>query len=261
MKRLKYAALFLLLLVFLGIPAAIALMAAADAPPRTKAPNPNGHDTLWQASRAQTPIPVDFDATEDVDALKIYLSENTEALQLLDKACGQEMMIDLESVDLESEQWFEGVGALRSLLRMMWIRARVAELEGRPADAAEIYVKMFDLSDRSDDGGLLINSLMSFAGKGMALDPMLRLADSLPADARVALAARLKEIGNDRIDVDAVMKRERAVIRKQYGFLQAGMMSLTNSVETANVTARDQEVAHKFDKLVEELSRPDVSTE
>ncbi|MEL6110948.1 MAG: hypothetical protein AAFU85_33495 [Planctomycetota bacterium] len=261
MNRLKYFALLLLLLLVLGVPAVIALIAAADAPPKAVLPNPNGHDTLWQASQKLAPLPEDFDTTKDLEALKTCLAANSEAILLLEQACGQEMMIPLDGIDFASQQWIDGISSIRSLLRLIFVQARVAELEQRPADAAELYVRLFGLSDRADDGGLLIHSLNGMAGKGMALTPLMRLADTLPEESRKEIASRLKELGNDRIDIDAVMKRERAAIRKQYGFFRAGILNLTNAVETEHVTQRDQEVDNQFHELIRELSRDGETSE
>lgn len=255
MKRLMYAALLLLLLVILGVPAIIALMAAADAPPKTTLPNPNGHDTLWKAAQKLAPLPEDFFTTEDLEALQSSLVANSEALALIDEACGEQIVVPIAEVDLESQQWIDQISSFRNLLRLMQVQARVAELEDRPADAAMVYVKMFDLSNRTDDGGLLVHSLTSIAGKRMALTPLMVLVEKLPEESRAEIADRLKEAGNDRIAIDAVMKRERAVIRRQYGMFRAGIMNLTNSPETTGVTQRDQEMADQYDRLIRELSR------
>ncbi|MEO1523912.1 MAG: hypothetical protein AAFX06_00670 [Planctomycetota bacterium] len=256
MKRIKYVILILLLLILIGVPAVIALMAVADAPPKRTIPNPNGYDTLLQAAEKVQSLPEDFFETEDVESLQNCLESNSQAFALVDQACGEEIVVPIQTVDLESPEWTNSVSSLRNLLRLMTVQARVAELEDRPLDAAMVYAKMLDVSERADEGGLLVHSLVSLAGKGMAHDPLSGMAESLSDDGRAQLAARLKEIGYDPIDVDAVMKRERVVVRRQFGVLRAGLMSLTSSPGTSMVTSRDQELARKYDALMRELSRP-----
>ncbi|MEO1523913.1 MAG: hypothetical protein AAFX06_00675 [Planctomycetota bacterium] len=255
MKRFKYLLFVVLLVLLLAIPAGIAFMAADAPPPPTPLPNPNGYDTLVDASEKYVDYSEDIDQVGDVETLKMWVETNSEALRLVDEACGQEIVVPPTKLDVHAERRLGLVNCL-SLIRLVKTQARVAELEDRLSDAAEIYAKMFDLSNRVDDGGFLMDALLSCAGKKMALDALVQIEASMPQQARLNLAAALEASGNDRIDFDVVMERERAAQRQQFGFLNVSIMNFTNPIQTANYAAKDDEVAELYDKLMKRLAQP-----
>ncbi|MEL6110947.1 MAG: hypothetical protein AAFU85_33490 [Planctomycetota bacterium] len=249
MHRVKYATLLLLLFAVLGVPAVVAFLLAPTPAPVVVMPNPNGYDTLREASA----VFVEGDTAEewDVAVLKAWLASNEASYALVEEACDQEILIPLHEMQTDDHV---PVTRILGFLRLIEADARIAEVEDRLADAVGLYTKIFDLSNRIDEGGATLDALVSNAGKGMALDALIRLEGSLSEESRHDLATRLREIGNDRIDVEEVRNRELQAARRQYGLFHAGMMSFQSARDMTQVSSIDQNTAGKYETLVERLS-------
>jgi hypothetical protein len=192
------------------------LFRAASGPDAAAYPSPNGIVTLAQAGERMTPLPLDFDTTEDVVALKSYLDHNAESLELIDQAMNQESMYPLGSFE-NMDQSLDMVQNIRGPFRLLVVKARVAELEQRYDDAARIYLQMCELSDKSSRGGVLINEMMATACKGIGFDGLAGLTGHL-SDAQRAEARRVAEAtGDASIDGDELLDREQEYSQRLSG--------------------------------------------
>ena len=141
-------------------------------------PSPNGYDAVTAAGKEMTPLPLDFDTTQDIEALKEYLSENADQLAMLDQAADQDYLIRLSEMQT-MQQTMDLSGTVRNASRLLYTDARLAELEGRTVDAADTLTKMAILGRRSSRGGLAINQLVGIAVERQALEGLMQLSSKL----------------------------------------------------------------------------------
>jgi hypothetical protein len=193
---------------------------SAPRSPNGPPPSPNAFDMLIQAGTQMTPVPMDFDTSQDIDALKAYLDENVDSLALIDQAADQQCMVP-ESQLVMTDEAYEAVGSIRGVSRLQFVKARVAELEGRSADSADALAKMAVVGKMSSDGGLMVHELVAIAVESQALESLMQLAPNLSEDAK----ARIKKVIETEIqnepdvasEIESIMQREHYMAKLQHG--------------------------------------------
>lgn len=214
--------------VFLGVSvllvlAVIGFVVAVTAEPKNPngpAPIPNGYSTLVGACQSMTPVPMDYDTSQDLEALNRYLALNAQALELGEKAAGQESLCPL--IELGSmEEVMDVANEVRGLSRVMFVKARVAELEGRSTDAADTLTDMMMVGRRFSNGGLAVHYQVAAAIEFQATEALLQLLPKMTADQKDELV-RLIETENAQEPtskdlVQSILQRERFMALRQNG--------------------------------------------
>ncbi len=185
-------------------------------------PSPNGFDSVIEAGERMTPLPMDFDTSQDLDALNAYLDANRDPLSLLDQAADQQFLVRIgESEDMN--QILEKTGAIRNASRLLYTRARVEDLEGRPEDAAETMAKIAIIGRRSAEGGLMVHRLMAVAIEHSGLEGLAQIEPKLTADLKNEIAKRIEAEDAGEVDLerqlDVVRTREHDNVKRQQGTL------------------------------------------
>ena len=238
---------------------AVTLFLAASKPRNGPYPSPNAVETLSLASKQMTPLPLDFDTTDDVTALKAYLDSNTEPLTLIDQAMDQESLFPLDKMESPDES-LELTQTVRGPFRLLVAKARVAELEKRYDDAIETYLQMCTLSDKSARGGLLINCMVATACKGIAFDGLSRVAGHLSKEQRIEVERVAEAAAIDSIDRDAMLERERQYSKRFNGVFvtwQMGKLQAQTVNESLQTNASNQR--RMAEQLLETLGDQSVS--
>ena len=259
-RRKKIAVVLGILLLFAITPLAFILLSSPSAP-RRSFPNPNGYETLAKAGKTLTRLPLDYDTTTDLTVLGSYLSENEDAMELINQSASQEFLVRCDDFD-DMEQALEHGNYLRGPVRLLRVQARLAELEGRFADAADAYTRMFVLSERADDGGLLVHALVSLACKDIAIKSLGELSQQLTPDVKLAVADKLEKNQAGSLDIDEVLVQEREMVRRDMGLITGTLMLWRMNPPTTaieQVRAKDAAVGEQLKELVESLRRPDDS--
>ncbi len=107
---------------------AIIVFAVYNGPasPNVSYPFPNAYDRLVEASEKMSPLPMDFDTSQDTEALRSYLDSNADALALIDQAADQQCLIRL--ADMQTmEEMHENASFARGPARLMYVKGRLAE--------------------------------------------------------------------------------------------------------------------------------------
>ena len=202
------------------IVAVVVWIAGGNQPINAGYPVPNAYDTLVIAADSMKPVPMDYDTSKDVDALNEYLDSNAQTFQLVQRALGQEYLVPLDSFATMGDV-VDNANHTRAIARLMFVRARVAEMEGRSEDAADILTDAIVLADRSANGGLLVHQMIAVASQRQAIEALTQLAPKLPPDQSKQLLARLEAevAGEPSVDdqVQASLDRERAMVMREYG--------------------------------------------
>jgi len=183
-------------------------------------PSPNAYDTLTEASEKMTPLPLDFDTSQDIEALRTYLEANLDPLLLIDQAMDQQCLIRMPDMQT-MEEMHDHSSFARAPMRLMYVNARVAELEGRSADAADALVKIAVIGRRSGRGGLMIHQLISVAIEQQGLAGLAQIALKLSSDERGHLAKLIRAEDKNESDLDttieSILYRERDMTKREYG--------------------------------------------
>ncbi|MCA9137554.1 MAG: hypothetical protein KDB00_12370 [Planctomycetales bacterium] len=190
-------------------------------------PSPNGFDAVAEAGRKMTPVPMDYDSSQDTQALQAYLDANTDPLALLDQAMDQQYMVrmtDSQTMDEILDQ----SGETRNASRLLYVVARLAELEGRSVDAANALAKIAVIGRRSANGGLLIHAQMAVAIERQGLEGLKQLSQKLPADEKTRIAKLIEAEDTQDIDIDSKIEtitvREYDNVKRQSGTLMGSYM-------------------------------------
>lgn len=233
-------------------------------------PSPNGFDSVVEAGQKMTPLPMDFDSSQDTVALQTYLNANVDALSLFGQAMDQGCMVrmpDSQTMD----QAYEQLGGTRNASRLMYVKARVAELEGRSVDAADALVKIAVVGRRLANGGLLIHQLMSVAIERQGLEGLMQLAPKLPADEKVRLAKLIQAEDKHDVDIDAKIEaitfREHDNVKRESGtFAGTYMIWMLGDTDFAKqpydqFRLEQEAIQSQRTELLDLLSQPPVTSD
>lgn len=239
MKFKLIAVLVVCLLVGMGL---FVLTAPPSVAPVTL-PSPNGYDALVQAADQVSMVPPDFYESTDVEALSECVNQNQASLESIDQALEQDYLIAPAAL-ANLEKMTEDVSRFRSLSRVLVVKARVAEMEGRFDDAADALAKIILLGDRIDEGGLLIHTLTAVAIESSGHQDLATLAPKLTPEKRAELLGTLEPIftasRNTDDELAEIMVREKEQATNRLGRLTAFFASFQGdaAIEPAMQSAR-----------------------
>jgi hypothetical protein len=194
-RRLARLAAVVLSLSILVPPVATFCLLVAPAPqaPQIALPNPNGYDDLLKAGKTLHP----GDPTSP-----------RQALDMARAALARECVVPLEySIsDLEDR---ERLFTLRALAGALSAEGRLAEVNGRPADAARDYLDVIRLARAGSRGGLAIDWLVGHALHGIGVEALIRLRKTLTPEHCRELIGTLQTLNAHRESVEDVLDRDQ----------------------------------------------------
>ena len=141
--------------------AAIVFTLSQPAPPPTPLPQPNGYDDFVKAGAMITDNASDYRSMNQVE-LRAFVTNNAEALKLVRTGLGRECRVPLD-YSATNDTNIRNLSVLKRLAFCLTAEGRLAEMENRPADAAEAYLAVIRLGVAISQGGLIIDSLMDIA--------------------------------------------------------------------------------------------------
>ena len=216
MRRVaKLAAGLLSLLILLPPLVAFCVLAvSAPDPPETVLPDPNGYQDLVAAAKV-------FELA-GVDNLDMALDTATrQQLQAFVASCGHAFNTARVGLAREcrvpigysvAEDWdthFE-LDSLLGLARAFRAEGKLAELEGRPADAVESYLDMIRLGRVGTRGGVLVNDwVVGRTFEAMGLHELTELRESLAPEECSDLMDALQTLDANWEPLDDVLARQQ----------------------------------------------------
>src|ERR1035441_8694430 len=141
--------------------AAIVFTFSQSAPPPRPLPQPNGYDDFVKAGAMITDNASDYRSMNQVE-LRAFVTNNAEALKLVRTGLGRECRVPLD-YSATSAANVHNLPVIKRLAQAMTAEGRLAEMENRPADAAEAYLAVIRLGCAMNQGGLIIDSLVGIA--------------------------------------------------------------------------------------------------
>ena len=198
----------------LAIVATVILLAPDKPPiPVVVLPTPNGYDTLSKAGAIVAEMPQDYDTTMDADVLRDCVVANSEAFALIDEALRQDCVVPVE-YDKGYESVVESMNAssnIRQAMRLLMVKARLAELDGDLVAAATAQTELLLHSRRIADEGLLVHAQVSLVYQKSALQNLNRLAPQLGNDQKKTVLSAFKDVDRQGMNVDDIRTREEAL--------------------------------------------------
>ena len=197
----------------------VALIFALSQPTPAPAPlpNPNGYDDFVKAGGMVVADDNGDYRTMSEEELRAFVKKNAEALKLARAGLGRECRVRLD-YSATNYVRISDMAAFKRLALAIMAEGRLAELEDRPADAAEAYLAVIRLGHAITRGGVRIDSLLGVAIEAIGMAPLEKLAPNLDAKHCRELASALETAESGRESADTILKREHAWARRTFGF-------------------------------------------
>lgn len=192
----------------------LALTIAQPPPSNHALPNPNGYDCFVQAGNL---ILGDVSSFWDLDheALSGLVSSNAEPLRLLRLGLTQRCSFPTEFA-ITNQGWMVGeLPHLKRLALLLRAEGQLAEMEGRPGDAASSYTEAIRFGNEISRGGFLINRLVGIACEALGAVPLTKLVPSLGSEQARLVSRELEKIDESRVSFDEIKRNEHRFTRHE----------------------------------------------
>jgi hypothetical protein len=209
---------FLLILGLIVIVAAIGIFIGLygplpPAPPPL--PTPNGYTAFVQAKQLLQPETFDFSAMNP-EQLQALVRSNANALQLVRSNLDEKNQVPLGFSTSFSEQHIKDLADLKAVATAFSAEGRLAEIERRPADAANSYADIILLGIKAPHGGLIIDALVGLAIEGIGTAHLQKIVNQLDVNASHDLALKLEAANSERQPWQQVLQQEHYWSRKSF---------------------------------------------
>ena len=215
MKRWIIAATCLALLI------AMVVIYCLPPPPSTPAvamPTPNGYTELADAGQMVGPPPDDIDQAEPSELME-FLDANRSALAGVRKALRYDSRVPIEYSAEFLVQASNGLNGIRQAARLLMAESRLAEQQGRMADAAKANLELIVLSQKASNGGLLVHFQVGSAYERWAWTSLLRIAPTLTSEERSQFLSDFESISYQRRPMEVYDERELRLAIASHGRL------------------------------------------
>jgi hypothetical protein len=232
MKKVFAILLVLVALVVVALAVALLIPSRSSVPVARTIPSPNGYETLLFASREVVGNPDGYSQMTE-DELRVFISENSNALHIVRVALQQDSLVPWEmTLGYQSNHVVE-LPKFKMLTRLMAAEGRFAESEKRWMDAAGSYLAMLELGGTISRGGVIIDALVAVATETIALSELRVLTGSITnaADCR-AICDRLSELDKDRPRWSEMAAFEEEWARQAYAGLQYRVAMIVTRKQT-----------------------------
>jgi hypothetical protein len=213
------AILLLVLLALLSL--TLRQPAAVPAPP----PRPNGYDDFVKAGRLLSPA-VGNAYTMPEQELRALLASNTPALSLVRTGLTRQCRVPMDYSPTNTAH-ISNLALVKRLAQGLAAQGRLAELEHRPADAAECYLVTIRLGQEVCRGGVIIDSLVGLAVEAIGLSPLEKLVPKLDAVECRKLATALETAETNQEPAQTFVRNDELWGRRTYGW-RFGVYRLLN---------------------------------
>jgi len=176
--------------------------------PLAPLPNPNGYDDLVRAGQMVTGDPGIYGQMNEAQ-LRDLTTRNAEALQLLHAGLSNQCRVPVQFSVVYEENHVNDLVALRRLALTLAAKARLAEMEGHPGNAAESYLEVVHLGIESPRGGQVIDQLVGTAFEAIGVVGLQGLIGQLDAKTCREAAATMETLDAQRQSWNDVMLEER----------------------------------------------------
>jgi hypothetical protein len=224
-------------LLFLGL---LLFWTAEPLPPVAPLPNPNGYEDLVKAGRAIKSM-AGYDQTNEQQLAEL-VATNAEALRLLQAGLSNQCQVPVQFSENYMTRHLNDLAGLKRLAQILAAEGRLAEMQGRPDDAARSFLDAIRLGNESARGGVLIDELVGTAIKAIGVAGLEKLVDPLDAKSCHESATTLETLDSQSRSWNEVMQQERDWSRRAYPGLrnELGRLVMHNTLNKAFQKAEDK---------------------
>jgi hypothetical protein len=227
--------------VFLGL---LFFWTAEPLPPVAPLPNPNGYDVLAKAGQAITGNPGDYPQMNAAQ-LRELTAKNAEALQRLHAGLTNQCQVPLQFSETYMSSHLNDLAGFKRLAQLLAAEGKLAEMEGRPADAAKSYVDAIRLGSESARGGVIIDQLVGTAIEAIGIAGLQKIVDQLDTKTCRETAATLETLDARSQSWNEVMQQERGWSRRAYPGMRH---ELVRVMSRHSLNKAFQKAEQKFDQ-------------
>jgi len=196
---------------------AFALMESTTPVPRPPLPNPNGYDDLIAAARMVVAHSEPLQSLSR-EELRDYVTRNAAAIRLARQGLTRKCRVPIEfSSSYLTNQLGTDLVKLKGLALTFSAEARLATMEGRTNDAANIHFDVIRLAHESVRGGLMIHGLVGLACEAIGMVPLRSLVRDLSAVQCRELARQLEAVDVAADTAGQFLAQEKAWSRHAFG--------------------------------------------
>ena len=206
MPRISKLLTALALLVALALVAVLILVLSRPAP-ATPLPNPNGYDDLVKAGRMLAGDFSNFGAADE-PVLEKLVTNNIPACSLARTGLSRDSCVPPFSFT-EFADHAQDFSSFKHLAQAFAAEGRLAELQGRPVQAAEAYLDTIRLAQSLTRGGVIIHGLVAVACEATGTARLEKLVSGLDAAGCRKVAASLEAIESRRVMPEQIAAEER----------------------------------------------------
>ena len=226
--------------------ASFAMLTRTPMPAALPIPSPNAYGQMVQLGSSVDAVPMTSISDCDEEALKVFLDANPVILAELDKVLQNDSVVPLDfSSDAFSIE-LNDLGEIRQVMRLLYAHALLAELEDRPVDAADGYVRLLIASRKIQHGGLYVHMQVGAAYERVAWPAIGELATQLSAEEKEAVAGQLHSLVPRDSDF---AKREQAWASKRLGRVRMFLMQSQMQAQVAAESDRNLAIMAELDAL------------
>jgi hypothetical protein len=221
-------------------------------PPPPPLPNPNGYDDFVKAGQMVKGNPSTND-TMSKEGLTALIATNAEALRLLRLGLSQECREPVEYTTNYTSQLLPELGSIKQLIFLLLAEGRLAEMDGRTNEAAEIYLEGIRYGAELGHGGLLISELVSIACENGAMSRLQRLTDCMTAVKCREITGVLEMVDDREEPIADTLEQERLWSRKTFGLrgqIESLLMYKQRASSTARVVAKIQKTQFRRRQMI-----------
>ena len=240
MPRTIRTSLIAVAVCFVAVILTVVIFSIRQPPPSSPLPNPNGYDDLLKAGQSVTGK-LDGLSDLDHDALRALVATNAEALQLLRLGLSRKCAVPTDATIAYFGSISGDLIGLKSLARLLAAEGRLAEMEGRPADAARSYVDAIRLGAGMSRGGLMMNRLVGIACQGVGGIPLVKLIPKLSCEQMQPLMAELEQVDTNTVTWKEVLENEDRWVRAQRGSFPNPIRIVSDWWQARNVRKASKE--------------------
>lgn len=177
-------------------------------------PSPNAYDDFLSARKSASGPIGDFPVLSK-DELRELLATNVEALRIVRQGFTHTCSVPTEAAITNFSAMINDLADFKALAQLLAAEGRLAELEGRPGDAAESYCDAMRLGNEISHGGFLIYRLVGVAIEAIGGSRLAKVSPELNPAQRTAVIARLETLEDARVTWEEVMRNENAFARHE----------------------------------------------
>lgn len=194
-------------------------------------PVPNGYDDLLHAAQEVSGEPPSTapGGPVNVAELKTVVNANQEPLRHARVGLSRECGVPLGSTRAQLDARLNTLGEIRKISRLLAAEGKVAESEGRTADAASTYLDLYRLGRKVSTGGVMIDSSMGFAFESLGAMGLGTIRRKLPPNECLRVSQSLLEIDRDRESPVRAVQRDRLWFNRTAGTWERFALGVTGA--------------------------------